>query len=93
MTPDIGKHEPSVSEGLQDAAEATARGAHKVAGKVADKAGELRDRGAELASEVRSRADQTFQSLRGVMRDKPLESAAVILAAGWVLGRLLGRRG
>lgn len=93
MTPDIGKHEPSMSEGLQDAAEATVRGAHKVADKVSNKAGELRDRSAELASEARSRADQAAQSLRGFMRDKPLESAAIILAAGWILGRLLGRRG
>lgn len=93
MTPETGKHEPSVSEGLQNAADATVRGVHKVAGKVADRAGDLRDRGAELASEARSQADRTVQSLRGFMRDKPLESAAVILAAGWVLGRLLGRRG
>lgn len=88
MTPDTGKHGSHESESLQDAAGAAARGAHKVA----DKAGEWRDRGAELASEARARAGQATEGVRGFMRDRPIESATLILAAGWLLGRLLSRR-
>ena len=77
-----------VESGLHHAADATARGAHRAT----DKAGELRERGAELASRARDRADDAFDNVRDFVREKPVQSVAIALAAGWVLGRLLTPR-
>ncbi|MGH7223275.1 MAG: DUF883 family protein [Gemmataceae bacterium] len=74
-------------EGLQNATDAAARSAHKVA----DTAGEWRDRGSVMASDARDRTDRAADNLREFVRDKPVESIAIALAAGWVLGRLLHR--
>lgn len=77
-----------VESGLHRAADAGARGA----ARAADKAGEWRDRGAELASSARERADDAFDHVRDFVRDKPIQSVAIALAAGWLLGRLLNPR-
>jgi ElaB/YqjD/DUF883 family membrane-anchored ribosome-binding protein len=74
-----------IEKGLHHAVNAGAHGAHRVA----DKAGEWRDRGAELASEARNRADQAAENLRERVREKPVQSVAVALALGWLVGRLL----
>ncbi|WHZ20387.1 MAG: hypothetical protein OJF55_002536 [Rhodanobacteraceae bacterium] len=75
-------------EGLRRAVDAGAHGAHRVA----DKAGEWRERGAELASGARDRAGQALENLRARVREKPMESVAFALAAGWLAGRLLKSR-
>jgi ElaB/YqjD/DUF883 family membrane-anchored ribosome-binding protein len=77
-----------VESGLHHAADATARGAHRAA----DKAGEWRDRGAEVASRARDRADDALDNVRDFVREKPVQSVAIALAAGWLLGRLLTPR-
>ncbi|HEX7324392.1 MAG TPA: hypothetical protein VF292_03425 [Rhodanobacteraceae bacterium] len=77
-----------VESGLHHAADATARGAHRAT----DKAGEWRDRGAEMAAGARDRTDAMFDNVRDFVREKPVQSVAIALAAGWVLGRLLGPR-
>jgi ElaB/YqjD/DUF883 family membrane-anchored ribosome-binding protein len=77
-----------VESGLHHAADATARGAHRAA----DKAGEWRERGADLASHARDRADDALANVRDFVREKPVQSVAIALAAGWLLGRLLGPR-
>lgn len=77
-----------VEAGLHRAADASARGA----GRATDKAGEWREQGAELASRARDRADDALESVRDFVREKPVQSVAIALAAGWVLGRLLAPR-
>lgn len=77
-----------VESGLHRATDASARGAERAA----DKASEWRDRGAELASDARDRADAALGSVRDFVREKPLQSVAIALAAGWLIGRLLGPR-
>lgn len=77
-----------VESGLHRAADASARGA----GRAADKAGEWRERGAEVASRARERADDAFDHVRDFVREKPLQSVAIALAAGWLVGRLLNSR-
>ncbi|MGH8112211.1 MAG: DUF883 family protein [Rhodanobacteraceae bacterium] len=74
-------------EGLQNATDATARGAHKAA----DKADEWRERGAALASDARDRANRATDRMVELVRDRPVESIAIALAAGWLLGRVLNR--
>lgn len=77
-----------VESGLHRATDASARGAERAA----EKAGEWRDRGAELASHARDRADDALDNVRDFVREKPVQSVAIALAAGWLLGRLLGPR-
>lgn len=77
-----------VESGLHRAADATARGASRVT----EKAGEWRDRSAELASGARDRADAALDGVRDFVREKPVQSVAIALAAGVLLGRLLSPR-
>ncbi|HEX8778971.1 MAG TPA: hypothetical protein VF738_12715 [Rhodanobacter sp.] len=77
-----------VESGLHRATDASARGAQRAA----DKASEWRDRSAELASDARQRADAAMGSVRAFVREKPVQSVAIALAAGWLLGRLLSPR-
>ena len=73
---------------MHRATDASARGAERAA----DKAGEWRDRGSELASRARDRADDALGTVRDFVREKPVQSVAIALAAGWLIGRLLGPR-
>ena len=77
-----------VESGLHRATDASARGAHRAT----DKAEEWRDRGAALASDARQRTDAALGSMREFVREKPVQSVAIALAAGWLLGRLLSPR-
>lgn len=77
-----------VEAGLHRAADATARGASRVT----DKAGEWRERGGELASGARDRADAALDNVRDFVREKPVQSVAIALAAGVLIGRLLTPR-
>lgn len=77
-----------VEAGLHRATDASARGAHRAA----DKAEAWRDRGAELAAGARERTDAALDGVRDFVREKPVQSVAIALAAGWLLGRLLGSR-
>jgi ElaB/YqjD/DUF883 family membrane-anchored ribosome-binding protein len=77
-----------VESGLHRAADAGARGAERTA----DKAGEWRDRGTDIAARARGRADDALDNVRDFVREKPVQSVAIALAAGWLLGRLLGSR-
>ena len=77
-----------VESGLHRATDASARGAERAA----DKAGEWRDRGSELASRARDRADDALGTVRDFVRETPVQSGAIALAAGWLIGRLLGPR-
>lgn len=84
----FGSAADRVEAGLHRAADATARGASRMS----DKAGEWRDRGAELASGARDHADAALDNVRDFVREKPVQSVAIALAAGLLLGRLLTPR-
>lgn len=84
----FGNAADRVEAGLHRAADASARGASRVA----DKAGEWRERGAQLASGARDQADDALDHVRDFVREKPVQSVAIALAAGWLLGRLLTPR-
>ncbi len=77
-----------VESGLHRAADASARGAHRAT----DKAGEWRERSAAVASKTRDRADAALDNVRDFVREKPVQSVAIALAAGWLLGRVLSHR-
>lgn len=77
-----------VESGLHRATDASARGAERAA----EKAAEMRDRSARLAADARERTDAALGSVRDFVRQKPVQSVAIALAAGWLLGRLLSPR-
>lgn len=75
-------------ERVDRAADAGARGAHRLA----DKAEDWRQRGSAAAYTMRDRADNLMEDARECVREKPVQSVAIALAAGWLLGRLLSPR-
>lgn len=77
-----------VEEGLHSATDASARAAIRAA----EKAAEARERSRALAGDARERASDMLQSVREFVRERPAQSLAIALAAGWVLGRVLGGR-
>ncbi len=85
----VDKAADRIEEGLHHAADVGGQGAHRVA----DKAGEWHDRSAELGSEARNRAGQATENLREWVREKPVQSIAIALALGWLVGRLLRPHG
>lgn len=66
-----------IKEGASAATDATARSAHRAA----DKAG---------ASQAY--AEDLFYQACNFVRTRPLESVAIAVAAGWVMGRLMAPR-
>ncbi|HEX5353594.1 MAG TPA: hypothetical protein VFW60_05905 [Rhodanobacteraceae bacterium] len=77
-----------VESGLHRATDASARGAERAV----DKAAEWRDRGTELASQARERTDAALDNVRDFVREKPVQSVAIALVAGWLVGRLMRSR-
>jgi ElaB/YqjD/DUF883 family membrane-anchored ribosome-binding protein len=70
------------------AADAGATAAHRLA----DKAADWRERGSAAAYTMRDRADNLMEDARECVREKPVQSVAIALAAGWLVGRLLSSR-
>ena len=76
-----------VEEGLHHATDKTAAAAHKAA----DKAAEVSERGRAAYEQTRDRADEWLEQARDYVREKPVQSVAIALGAGWLLGRILRR--
>ncbi|MEI7035179.1 DUF883 C-terminal domain-containing protein [Fulvimonas yonginensis] len=56
-----------------------------------DRAADFADRGRELADETLDKADAWMAKAREYVREKPMQSVAIALGAGWLLGRILRR--
>ncbi len=76
-----------VEEGLHHATDKAAGAAHKAS----DKAARVGERGREVYDETRERADAWLEQVRDYVREKPVQSVAIALGAGWLLGRILRR--
>lgn len=76
-----------VEAGLHAATDKVAAGAH-CAGATLDEAGE---RGRAAIEAGRAQADAWLDELRGYVREKPVQSVAIAVGAGWLLARLLRR--
>ena len=76
-----------VEESLHRATDKVAAGAHRASDKL-DAAGE-RSRAAYDAT--MDRADEWLEQVRDYVREKPVQSVAIALGAGWLLARLLRR--
>lgn len=76
-----------VEEGLHRATDKAADAANRAT----DKAAEIGERGREVYDETADRVDAWLDSARGYVREKPVQSLAIALGAGWLLGRILRR--
>jgi ElaB/YqjD/DUF883 family membrane-anchored ribosome-binding protein len=76
-----------VEEGLHHATDKTASAAHKAV----DKAAEVNERSRAAYEQTRERADEWLEQARHYVREKPVQSVAIALGAGWLLGRILRR--
>jgi ElaB/YqjD/DUF883 family membrane-anchored ribosome-binding protein len=76
-----------VEAGVHHATDRAAAAAHRAT----DKAGELGERGREAYEEAIDTADAWLEQARDYVRRKPVQSVAIALGAGWLLGRLLRR--
>lgn len=78
----------AAEETVERAADLGASAAHRIA----DKAADWRQRGSAAAYTMRDRADNLMEDARECVREKPVQSVAIALAAGWLVGRLLSSR-
>jgi ElaB/YqjD/DUF883 family membrane-anchored ribosome-binding protein len=76
-----------VEEGLHQATDKAAQAANRATEKAAD----LSERGREVYDETMDRADAWLEQARDYVREKPVQSVAIALGAGWLLGRILRR--
>jgi len=76
-----------VEEGLHRATDKAADAVHKAS----DKAAHVSERGREVYDETMDRADVWLEQARDYVREKPVQSVAIALGAGWLLGRILRR--
>jgi ElaB/YqjD/DUF883 family membrane-anchored ribosome-binding protein len=74
-----------VKEQAGAATDAGARGAHRMA----DKAADWTHRGSAAASDARACTDDLYERACAFVRERPVESMAIALAAGWLVGRVL----
>lgn len=76
-----------LEEHLHRATDKAAAGAHCVD----DTLGEAAAKGRAARDAALDRADVWLGEVRDYVREKPVQSVAIALAAGWLLGRLLRR--
>lgn len=76
-----------VEHGLHQATDTAANTAHRASEKAAD----LSEKGREVYDQTMDRADAWMEEAREYVRDKPVQSVAIALGAGWLLGRILRR--
>lgn len=76
-----------VEAGVHRATDKAASAAHRAN----DKAADLADRGRELCDDTMDKADAWMAQARAYVREKPMQSIAIAVGAGWLLGRILRR--
>ncbi len=76
-----------VEDSLHRATDKTAQAAHRAS----DKAAEVSERSREVYDQTLDRADEWMAHARDYVREKPVQSVAIALGAGWLLGRILRR--
>jgi ElaB/YqjD/DUF883 family membrane-anchored ribosome-binding protein len=70
------------------------RATDKAAGaahRATDKAADLSERGRQVCDDTMDKADAWMAQAREYVREKPMQSIAIAVGAGWLLGRILRR--
>ena len=88
----------STKDAVDRTADQVEAGLHKatdkaadVANRATDKAAQIGERGREVYDDTLDRADAWLEQAREYVREKPVQSVAIALGAGWLLGRILRR--
>jgi ElaB/YqjD/DUF883 family membrane-anchored ribosome-binding protein len=76
-----------VEAGVHRAADKTAGAAHRAS----DKAADLTERGRQKRDDTMDMAEAWIAQARAYVREKPMQSIAIAVGAGWLLGRILRR--
>lgn len=76
-----------VEASLHRATDKVASGAHHASDKIAD----VSERGRAAYDATMDRTDEWLEQIRDYVREKPVQSVAIALGAGWLLGRLVRR--
>ncbi|MEO8746196.1 MAG: hypothetical protein ABI379_00840 [Rhodanobacter sp.] len=76
-----------VEESLHRTTDKAAGAAHRAS----DKAADLGERGRQAYAQTADQAEAWLEAAREYVRDKPVQSVAIALGAGWLLGRILRR--
>jgi ElaB/YqjD/DUF883 family membrane-anchored ribosome-binding protein len=76
-----------VEQGMHHATDRVAGAAERAA----DRAADAEARTQEAIDHARQQAEDWWQTARGYVREKPAQSVAIAVAAGWLLGRLTRR--
>lgn len=76
-----------VEAGVHRATDKTASAAHRAS----DKAADLGERGRQMRDETMDKAELWMEQAREYVREKPMQSIAIAVGAGWLLGRILRR--
>ncbi|MBD8874598.1 DUF883 family protein [Rhodanobacter sp. DHB23] len=83
----VGRAADHIEASLHRATDKVAAGAHQASDKFADAS----ERGRAAYDATMDRADEWLGQVRDYVREKPVQSVAIALGAGWLLGRLLRR--
>lgn len=85
-------------EAVNHTADRVEAGVHRATDKAADaahlaneKAASVAERGRQMRDESLDKADAWMAEAREYVREKPMQSVAIALGAGWLLGRILRR--
>lgn len=88
----------STKEAVERAADHVEEGLHRATDKAAgaanrasDKAADLSERGRKAYDHTADQMDAWLETARDYVREKPVQSVAIALGAGWLLGRILRR--
>ncbi|HWX65890.1 MAG TPA: hypothetical protein VNZ27_05605 [Rhodanobacter sp.] len=88
----------STKDTVERAADHIEEGLHRATDKAADaanrateKAAHVSERSREVYDQTMDRADAWLEQARDYVREKPVQSVAIALGAGWLLGRILRR--
>ncbi|MCX7513383.1 hypothetical protein OSC30_06365 [Frateuria sp. STR12] len=76
-----------VEAGVHHATDKAAGAAHHAT----DKAADLSERSRQMRDEAMDKAEDWMAQAREYVRDKPMQSVAIAVGAGWLLGRILRR--
>lgn len=76
-----------VEDGVHRATDKAADVAHRASNKAAD----LSQRGQQLRDQTMDNAEVWLDQAREYVREKPAQSVALALGAGWLLGRIMRR--
>lgn len=86
-------------EGFAHAADAFEEKAHagtdaaaRASKRAAAQAAAARERGSHAVDAAREKAEGALEQVRDFVRDKPVQSLAIAVAGGWLLGWMLRRR-